>query len=102
MTTNLTTTSDFIMLLANRDTEKIEFIDFAATDFNSLLTALTDYVKAFYPQDYNNFSESDLGVFLIELVAYMGSVMSMKADMLAHENFLQTAKDRESVRKLFH
>jgi hypothetical protein len=100
MTTNLTTTSDFIKLLANRDTEKIEFIDFAATDFNSLLTALTDYVKAFYPQDYNNFSESDLGVFLIELVAYMGSVMSMKADMLAHENFLQTAKNRNNVRKL--
>jgi hypothetical protein len=30
----------------------------------------------------------------IELAAYMGAVLSMKADMLANENFLVTAKQK--------
>lgn len=98
--TNVTIESDFIKLLQNREEEKKEYIDFTANTFTSLVEALTSYIKAFYPLDYNNFTESDLGVVLIELVAYMGSVMSMKADMLAHENFLSLAKDRNSVRKL--
>jgi hypothetical protein len=83
------------------DNEKSTLVDFTATDFASLRTALLNYIKLVYPLDYNNFVESDLGLMLAELVAYMGTVMSMKADMLAHENFLQTAKDRDSVRKLF-
>jgi hypothetical protein len=93
--------SDFMKLVTFVDNEKSTLVDFTATDFASLRTALLNYIKLVYPLDYNNFVESDLGLMLAELVAYMGTVMSMKADMLAHENFLQTAKDRDSVRKLF-
>ena len=93
--------SDFMKLVSIPDNNKASQIDFTATDFASLRTALINYIKAVYPLDYNNFVESDLGMMLIELVSYMGTIMSMKADMLAHENFLQTAKDRDSVRKLF-
>ena len=39
-------------------------------------------------------------MMFIELVSYMGSVMSMKADMLANENFFATATQRGSVKKL--
>jgi hypothetical protein len=41
-----------------------------------------------------------LGMMFIEMVSYMGSVLSMKADMLAHELFLKTAKNPSNVRKL--
>jgi hypothetical protein len=50
--------------------------------------------------DYQNFSESDLGLMLIELVSYMGSVFSLKGDMLANENYLRTVKTRENLKKL--
>ena len=93
--------SDFMKLAAFADNEKSTLVDFTATDFATLRSALLNYMKLVYPLDYDNFVESDLGVMLVELVAYMGSIMSMKADMLAHENFLQTAKDRDSVRKMF-
>ena len=95
-----TAASDFMKFVAYKEDEKSDLIDFAATDFDTLKAALIDYVKAVYPLDYNNFSESDLGVMLIELVAYMGAVMSMKADMLAHEGFLKTARNPNNVRKL--
>lgn len=80
--------------------EKSKVINFAANDFASLRESLIDYIKAVYPLDYQNFSESDLGMLFIELVAYMGAVLSMKADMLAHENYIGTAKQKDSVKKL--
>ena len=92
--------SDFMKLahipLAKRPT----LVNFAATDFLTLRNSLIDYAKAVFPFDYKYFVESDLGMMFLELVAYMGSVMSMKADMLANENFLATATQRASVKKL--
>lgn len=93
--------SDYMKQTRMPDNQKSSLIDFTATDFATLRQSLVDYIKAAYPTDYNNFVESDLGMMLVELVSYMGAIMSMKSDMLAHENFLQTAKDRDSLRKLF-
>lgn len=95
-----TVTSDFLKLARVEDINKENLINFAATDFLTLRQSLIDYVKAVYPLDYNYFAESDLGMMLIELVAYMGHVMSYKADYLANENMLRTARSRESVKKL--
>lgn len=100
MVFNGSVNSDFLKLVQFPDSKKGDTIDFAATDFITLRTALINYIKATYPLDYQNFSESDLGMMLIELVAYMGAVMSMKADMLANETFLSTAKSRVNVKKL--
>ena len=93
--------SDYEKLATIPDSLKETFIDYASTDFLTLRSSLIAYIEAVYPTDYNNFAESDLGVMMIELIAYMGSVMSLKSDMLANENFITTAKDINSVRKLF-
>ena len=94
-------TSDFLKIASIPDNQKGAFVDYAATDFSTLRESLLEYMKAVYPLDYSNFAESDLGLMLVELISYMGAVLSMKADMLTHENFIHTAKDRDSVRKLF-
>ena len=95
-----TAKSDFLKVSPVDEEYRGDLVDFTATDFATLRESLIDYVKAVYPNDYNNFEESDLGMMFIELVAYMGSVMSYKSDMLAHESFIKTAKDRVNVRKL--
>lgn len=92
--------SDFLKLVDIPVDKRQDLIDYSATDFVTLRNRFIEYIKAVYPLDYNNFAESDLGMVLIELIAYMGSVMSLKADMLANENFLRTAKNRNNVRKL--
>lgn len=92
--------TDFIKKVKLDDGRKLQEINFAATDFLSLKESLVSYMKAVYPLDFQNFNESDLGMVLIELVAYMGAVMSMKVDMLANENFLPTARNRANVDKL--
>ena len=93
--------SDFLKLAKVEDFDKNTLINFASQDFLTLRQSLIDYIKAVYPLDYSYFAESDLGMMLVELVAYMGHVMSYKADYLANENFLSTARSRESIKKLF-
>tara|TARA_R110002051_G_scaffold260296_1_gene320111 strand:- start:651 stop:2231 length:1581 start_codon:yes stop_codon:yes gene_type:complete len=95
-----TINSDFMKLAEIPNLKRPALINFAATDFVSLRNSLIDYAKAVYPLEYQYFVESDLGMMFIELVAYMGSVMSMKADMLANENFFATATQRGSIIKL--
>lgn len=92
--------SDFMKLAPIALNRRVDLVNFAATDFLSLRNSLIDYVKAVYSDEYKYFVESDLGMMFIELAAYMGAVMSMKADMLANENYLATAKQRASVKKL--
>lgn len=93
-------TSDYVKRARLDDRLKESLIDFTASDFLTLRQNLVNYIKASYPLDYNYFVESDLGVMLIEIVAAMGHIMSYKADYLANENFLRTAKKRTSVQKL--
>ncbi len=95
-----TTNTDFMKLVTIPDRKKQQYIDYAADDFYSIRKDLIGYMKAVYPLDYQNFSESDLGLMLVELVSYMGSVFSLKGDMLANENYLRTVKTRENLKKL--
>jgi len=95
-----TTETDFMKLGDIPDLKKQEYIDYAGTDFYQIRENLISYIQSVYPLDYQNFSESDLGMMLVEVVAYMGSVLSLKGDMLANENYLRTVKDRNNLGKL--
>jgi len=95
-----TVQSDFLKYLPTELDNKTKLIDFAASDFNSYREALINYVKATFPLDYNNFESSDFGVLLIELMAAVGHIQSNKADYLANENYIATARSRDSVKRL--
>ena len=95
-----TVESDYLKFIPKELENKERFIDFAASDFATLRRNLIQYTKANFPLDYNNFDESDFGIVLIELMAAMGHIQSHKADYLANENFLRTARERSSVKKL--
>ena len=95
-----TAQTDFMKIFSIPDRKKEDFINYAGNDFLSIREDLISYIKSVYPLDYQNFSESDLGMVLIELVAYMGAVVSLKSDMLANENYLRTVKSRANLKKL--
>ena len=95
-----TVSTDFMKLATIPDRKKQQYIDYGGTDFYSIRKDLIDYIKSVYPLDYQNFSESDLGLMLIEIVSYMGAVLSLKGDMLANENYLRTVKTRTNLNKL--
>lgn len=93
-------TSDWMRLGGIPESLRKDLIDFSTADFDAFKISFNDYVKSVYPQDYNNFVESDLGQMLTELFAYQAAVLSFKADALAQENYLATAKTSEGLTKL--
>jgi hypothetical protein len=93
-------TSDFLRLGGIPAALRKDLIDFSTADFDEFKESFNNYVKSVYPNDYNNFVESDLGQMLSELFAYMAAVLSFKADALAQENYIATAKTSEGLLKL--
>ena len=57
-----TVKTDFMKSVVVPDARKSDLIDYSATEFLSLRNSIIEYVKAVYPLDYQNFSESDLGM----------------------------------------
>jgi len=92
--------SDFAKLGIIPDNKKADLIDYSLSDFDEYRVAFRDYLKAVYPNDYNNFATSDLGQMLLELFAYMAAQMSLKADMTANEMYLPTVKNVGNLNKL--
>lgn len=99
MAFNGTVQSDYLKLVKS-SLNKEKLINYSASDYVSIRDALIEYAKATFPLDYTNFVESDFGVFLIELMAAVGHIQSIKSDYLANECFLPTARSRASVKKL--
>jgi len=92
--------SDFLKVGDISLKAKASHIDYSSNDFEEYRASLITYLKAVYPDDYNNFVESDLGIMLVEMFAYLASVLSFKADMLANENFISSVQAPENLRKL--
>lgn len=95
-----TVDSDFMKLREIPENRRPELINFAAADFESIRESLLAYITAVYPEDFNNFYSSELGMMLVELISYMGAVTSFKADALANECYISTVKNRENLRKM--
>ena len=75
-------------------------INFSAYDFNTIRTAMVDYVRLNYPEDFNDWIESSEFVALIDLLAYLGQSLAFRMDLNTRENFLDTATRRESIFRL--
>lgn len=74
--------------------------DFTSYDFETLRKTMIDYLRVYYPEDYNDFTESSEFVALIDLIAFMGQSLAFRTDLNARENFIDTAERRDSILKL--
>jgi hypothetical protein len=80
--------------------ESFQNADFQSYDFETLRKSMIDYIKTYYPEDFNDFLESSEYVALIDLIAFLGQALAFRTDLNARENFLDTAERRDSVLKL--
>jgi uncharacterized phage protein gp47/JayE len=60
---------------------------------------MLNYAKIIMPQ-WDTSSEGDFGVMLVELVAYLGDILSFYGDRLTQEAYLPTATQRLSILNL--
>ncbi len=75
-------------------------INFAAWDYNTIKQSLLDYLKVYKTEDFNDYIESSEFISILELFAYVGELLSYRLDINAHENFITTARRKESVLRL--
>ncbi|QDJ96481.1 baseplate wedge [Xanthomonas phage Xoo-sp13] len=80
--------------------EAFQQINFSAWDYNSVKESLLDYLKLYYPEDFNDFTENSDMVAVLELFAYVGQLFAYRYDLNAHENFISVAERKESVLRL--
>lgn len=75
-------------------------IDYSARDWDTIRSSVIDFLRRRFPSDWTDFTESNIGVALIEAVAYMFDNLSYAVDRSVNENFLETATQRDSVARL--
>jgi hypothetical protein len=73
-------------------------VDYMAKDFDSFRQALIDRLPAIAPEWLER-NEADLGIMLLELLAYSADQLSYLQDAVANEAYLDSARQRISVRR---
>lgn len=73
-------------------------LDYLAKDYTSFRQLLFDLIPGRAPE-WTDRHEADLGVVLVELLAHAGDHLSYAQDAVANEMYLETARQRESVRR---
>lgn len=91
-------------LLVNQDWTKVyqtfKEADFQSYDFETLRKTMIDYLRTYYPEDFNDYTESSEYIALIDLIAFLGQSLAFRGDLNARENFIDTASRRDSILKL--
>jgi hypothetical protein len=73
-------------------------IDYLAKDYASFRQLMFDRMAALIPA-WTERNPADLGVALVELLAYVGDHLSYQQDAVATESYIGTARRRASVRR---
>jgi hypothetical protein len=85
-------------VLCPRDTVPAPELDYLARDYRSFRQLMLDRLSVTMP-DWEDRSPADLGITLVELLAYAADRLSYRQDAVATEAYLDTARRRTSVRR---
>jgi len=72
-------------------------IRYTDRDFNTIRSQLIDYSKTYFPNTFNDFTETSTGMLFIEMAAYVGDVMSFYLDNQIQETFIQKARQTQNL-----
>lgn len=69
---------------------KLRRINFSALDFTTARDATFEYIRTYYPDDFNDFVASNGIIMLSEVQASNVSKIALRGDLLSNEGFLPT------------
>ncbi len=78
---------------------KVE-INYLKKDFNTVREELINYLKTFFPEQWQDFNISSPGMAILELNAYVCDILSYTIDKKYIELFLDGAQSRASIYRL--
>lgn len=80
--------------------EAYQQINFTAFDFQSVKDSMIEYIKLYFPENFNDYIESSEFIAILELFAYISELLAYRIDMTSHENFISVAQRKQSVLRL--
>jgi len=72
-------------------------VNYLSRDFGSLRTDLINFAKQYHADKLAFFNDANPDIMYLEMVAYVGDVLSFYTDKTFNESFLSTALARESL-----
>jgi hypothetical protein len=72
-------------------------IKYLNKDFTTFKSQLEEFAKVYFPNTFNDFSDSQPGQVFVEMAAYVGDVLSFYLDTQLKEHFLTTAQETENI-----
>jgi hypothetical protein len=75
-------------------------VTYLSRDFTTIREDLIQYLKSFFPEQWQDFNIASPGMALLELNAYVADLLSYVADKKFNELFLDSAQERNSIYRL--
>ena len=72
-------------------------IRYTDRDFNTIKAQLEQYSKTYFPDTFNDFTETSTGMLFMEMAAYVGDVLSFYLDNQIQETFIQKARQTTNL-----
>jgi hypothetical protein len=72
-------------------------INYSARNFSDTRQELISFVKQYYPDIFNDFNDSSVGMMLLELNAAIGDNLSFHTDRMFQETQIDYAQERSSL-----
>tara|TARA_R110002167_G_scaffold282521_2_gene487777 strand:+ start:767 stop:2662 length:1896 start_codon:yes stop_codon:yes gene_type:complete len=82
------------------NTPRSKSIKYLNKNFDDFKSQLVSFAQTYFPDTYNDFSDSSPGMMFIEMSAYVGDVLSFYQDTQLQENFLLLAQEKENLYNL--
>lgn len=72
-------------------------IDFSGLDYDTARRAVLEYIRTYFPNDFNDFIASNGIMMIVEILAAVTAKLSLRGDVIANNGFLPTAFTEEAV-----
>lgn len=80
--------------------QKTVTVNYLSRDFTTIKSDLINYLKTFFPEQWQDFNVTSPGMALLELNAYVGDLLSYATDKKYNELFIDGVTERVSVYRL--
>lgn len=72
-------------------------LDFSGLDYTTSRRVIIEYIKTYYPDDFNDFVASNGLMMIVEIIAATTGKLSLRSDLLANESTLPTCQTEEAT-----
>ncbi len=66
-------------------------------DFDSIKSDLIAYVKRYFPNEFQDFNDASGGMAILDLMAYVGDILSYNIDKQVNETFINRAIETKNI-----